>query len=79
MSNTKQTAVEWFYDKLKNHEIQAEHFELYQQAKEMQKEQHGNTWDAAIKTHEERGKNIARSITDFDDYFTETYGGKNAG
>lgn len=35
----KQTAVEWFFDKLKNHEIQAEHFKLYQQAKEMEREQ----------------------------------------
>lgn len=35
----KQTAVEWFFDKLKNHEIQAEHFELFRQAKEMEKEQ----------------------------------------
>lgn len=35
----KQTAVEWFFDKLKNHEIQAEHFELYKQAKEMEREQ----------------------------------------
>ena len=35
----QQTAVEWFFDKLKNHEIQSEHFELYQQAKEMEKEQ----------------------------------------
>ena len=35
----QQTAVEWFFDNLKNHEIQAEHFELYQQAKAMEKEQ----------------------------------------
>ena len=35
----QQTAVDWFFDKLKNHEIQAEHFELYKQAKEMEKEQ----------------------------------------
>jgi hypothetical protein len=34
-----QTAVDWFFDKLKNHEIQAEHFELYKQAKAMEKEQ----------------------------------------
>jgi hypothetical protein len=34
-----QTAVDWFFDNLKNHEIQAEHFELYQQAKEMEKAQ----------------------------------------
>jgi len=35
----KQTAVEWFFDNLKNHEIQAEHFELFEQAKEMEKQQ----------------------------------------
>jgi hypothetical protein len=35
----KQTAVEWFFDNLKNHEIQAEHFQLYEQAKAMEKEQ----------------------------------------
>jgi hypothetical protein len=34
-----QTALDWFFDKLKNHEIQAEHFELYKQAKEMENEQ----------------------------------------
>jgi hypothetical protein len=33
------TALSWFFDNLKNHEIQAEHFELYQQAKAMEKEQ----------------------------------------
>lgn len=36
---TKQTAVEWFYNKLENHEIQANHYELFQQAKQMEKEQ----------------------------------------
>jgi hypothetical protein len=35
----KKTAVEWFFDNLKNHEIQAEHLTLYEQAKEMEKEQ----------------------------------------
>jgi hypothetical protein len=35
----KQTAVDWFFDKLKNHEIQAEHYNLYKEAKEMEKEQ----------------------------------------
>jgi hypothetical protein len=44
MSNKKQTAVEWFFDNLKNHEIQAEHFELYQQAKEMEKERELNAY-----------------------------------
>jgi hypothetical protein len=42
-------------------------------AKAMEKEQHGNTWDEAINTHERRGHVIARSIVDFDDYYNENY------
>jgi hypothetical protein len=38
-NNKQQTAVEWFFDNLNNHEVQAEHFKIYQQAKEMNKEQ----------------------------------------
>jgi hypothetical protein len=34
-----QTAVEWFFDRLKNHEIQAEHYLLYVKAKTMVREQ----------------------------------------
>jgi hypothetical protein len=41
---------------------------LFEQAKEMEREQHGNTWDAAIKAHDDRGHVHARSLTDFDDY-----------
>jgi hypothetical protein len=47
-----------------------------QQAKETEKQQHGNTWDQAIKAHENRGHVIARSLCDFDDYYNETYGNK---
>ena len=39
IKNKQQTAVEWFFDNLNNHEVQAEHFEIYHQAKEMDKEQ----------------------------------------
>ncbi len=35
----QQTAVEWFFDNLKSHEIQAEHLSMYEQAKAMEKEQ----------------------------------------
>jgi hypothetical protein len=35
----KQTALEWFFDNLKTHEIQAWHYKLYQQAKEIEKQQ----------------------------------------
>ena len=46
---------------------------LKQQAKQMEREQHGDTWDEAIKAHEKRSNVIARSICDFDDYYNETY------
>jgi hypothetical protein len=39
MSDKKQSAVEWFFDKLENHEIQAKHYELFTKAKQMEKEQ----------------------------------------
>jgi len=35
----KKTAVEWFFDNLKSHEIQAEHLIIYQKAKEMERKQ----------------------------------------
>ena len=38
-NNKNMTAVKWFYDKLENHEIQAKHYQLFQQAKQMEKEQ----------------------------------------
>ena len=34
----------------------------------IERQQHGNTWDAAIETNEDRGGVIARSMTDFDEY-----------
>jgi hypothetical protein len=51
-----------------------DYLDLIKQAKEMENEQHGNTWDAAIQAHEDRGHVLARSYCDFDDYFNETYG-----
>jgi hypothetical protein len=46
---------------------------IIDKAKEMEKQQHGATWDAAIKAHDNRGHVHARSIVDFDDYYNETY------
>jgi hypothetical protein len=39
----------------------------------MEKQQHGETWDKAIKAHDNRGHVHARSIVDFDEYYNETY------
>jgi hypothetical protein len=41
--------------------------------KQLERNQHGDTWDAAIQAHEDRGHVLARSICDFDNYFNETY------
>jgi|NOAtaT_6_FD_contig_111_874518_length_1107_multi_2_in_0_out_0_3 hypothetical protein len=69
----KKTATEWFYDKIKSHfEHDGELLETLTItmafAKIKEREQHGNTWDAAIKAHDDRGYNHSRSLTDFDDY-----------
>ncbi len=39
-----------------------------EEAKKKERDQHANTWDAAIQSHEDRGYNISRSACDFDDY-----------
>ena len=73
MSEKKRTAVEWFYDKIKSHfEHDGDLLEslifTMSIAKKKEREQHGNTWDAAIKAHDDRGHVYVRSICDFDDY-----------
>jgi hypothetical protein len=45
----------------------------YQISVEMEKQQHGVTWDSAIKAHDNRGHVHARSIVDFDEYYNETF------
>ena len=68
----EQTAVEWLIN-------QVEDFcflipvDIIEEAKEMNKQQHGVTWDSAIKAHDDRGGVHARSIVDFDEYFEEQF------
>ena len=45
----------------------------YQISGEREKQQHGETWDSAIKAHDNRGHVHARSLVDFDEYYNETY------
>jgi hypothetical protein len=49
--------------------------EAVEQAKEMEKEQHGTTWDKSMDNLDVRGGNIVRAWEDFDDYYKQTYGG----
>jgi hypothetical protein len=70
----QQTAVEWLFSQIPfewSSSVAA--FEAFQQAKEMNKQQHGRTWDSAIKAHDNRGHVHARSIVDFDEYYNETF------
>lgn len=70
------TAIEWLIKKLKNRQNGVfDGFpvlsldEIYIEAKKIEKEQHGKTWDEAINAHENRGHNISRSLVDFDNFY----------
>ena len=72
-------SVEWLWEQIDNlipyQDINsAQQFNgLLEHAKEMHKEEHSKTWDSAIIQHEKRGYNIARSYSDFDDYYLEKF------
>jgi hypothetical protein len=70
----QQTAVEWLINELKDTGYD---FSLVpntiQAAKAREKHHHGQTWDAAIKAHDNRGHVHSRSIVDFDEYYNETF------
>lgn len=65
----KQTAVEWLLEVLNDQQLLKNYpIEIIDRAYELERDQHGETWDAAIKAHDDRGHVHARSLTDFDDY-----------
>jgi hypothetical protein len=71
---TQQTAVEWLFSQIPfewSSSVAA--FEALQQAKEMHKQQHGETWDSAIKAHDNRGGVHARSLVDFDEWYEQQF------
>ena len=75
----KQTAVEWYIEECRNLEYEYDTLgigilkyierkkEIETQAKQMEKEQHEETWAAAWNESAKSG--------DFDDYYNKTYGG----
>jgi len=67
----QQTAIEWLIDQVQDFFVIP--FDILEQAEEMDKQQHGETWDAAIAAHDNRGHFHARSIVDFDEYYNETF------
>ena len=72
----KQTAVEWLVANL--HFLIVQHkgmqYEMIvEKAKAMEKEQHGETWDAALIHVDKRGGVILRALIDFDEYWAERF------
>ena len=71
---TQQTAVEWLFSQIPYEWSSSKSaFEALQQAEEIEKQQHGETWDSAIKAHDDRGHVHARSLVDFDEWYNETF------
>ena len=73
----EQTAVEWLVKELMKNGVLYENATtdsmLFKQAKELERQQHGNTWDAAIKAHNDRGGVHARSLVDFDEWYKQQF------
>jgi len=68
------TSIEWLAKQLLNAEPNVLEWQKYiLQAKEMHKQEMGNTWDAAIFRNEQRGYNASRTFEDFDEYYQETF------
>jgi hypothetical protein len=69
------TVVDWLKIKLyaAGSGSPAAYTQIFEQAKEIEKQQHGRTWDSAIKAHDDRGHVHSRSIVDFDEYYNETF------
>lgn len=62
------TAVEWLLEH--DYLIRSTKWpDIIEQAKAMEKEQHGETWDAALLHVDKRGGVILRALVDFDEYW----------
>lgn len=66
---TKLTAIQWLYQRLQTEPYLT--LKDFEQALKMEREQHGETWDMALKQMVERGYVWQRASTDFDDYWAE--------
>ena len=69
----KQTAVEWLFEQVVNRTERIYFLKVLKQAKEMEMEQHGKTWDTALDKYEVRAGNYMRAYEDFDEYYNETF------
>jgi hypothetical protein len=64
------TAVEWLFQNLwEEPKDKMVWYAILDKAKEMEKEQHGETWDAALIHVDKRGGVLLRALVDFDEYW----------
>jgi hypothetical protein len=74
----KQSSIEWLFVELWN--TPKDKFDwqsIFEQAKLMHREDMGKTWDSALDRGQERAWNVMRAYGDFDEYYTETFGGQD--
>ncbi len=64
------TAIELLYEKIK-HIIPNDFLEYFEKAKQNERLQHSQTWDAALDKYEARAGNYMRAYEDFDDYYEQ--------
>ena len=62
------TAVEWILEQTM-YMRSTKWPDIVEQALEMEREQHGETWDAALIHVDKRGGVILRALVDFDEYW----------
>lgn len=68
-----QTAVQWLLDN-DFYKWSTKWPDIIEQALEMEKQHHGQTWDDAITAFKGRGFVESRALCDFDEYYEATYG-----
>jgi hypothetical protein len=61
------------FDMTKCGHLITEHGNVFDEILELEKQQHGQTWDAAIKAHGDRGGVHARTIVDFDEWYEQQF------
>lgn len=72
MEKNNMTAIEWLVEKIQQAKPTFKFDSLIREAKEMEKEQHLNTFLAGGKSAFNAAK--GRDFTTFEDYYNETYG-----
>ena len=70
----EQTAIEWLIEQLdKQPEVPIYFYIFCLEALEIEKKQHGRTWNAALDACEKRGHVYVRAWEEFDEYYNQNF------